>query len=73
MSLKESKLNFPNVETFFICWNNERTEITSYGSVLPSQCMETFWNEVDFYIDELIWLEILLENGINNELNENEN
>ena len=27
--------------------------------------MDTYWNEVDYYLDEAKWLEILIENGIN--------
>ena len=67
------ELKHPEVETWFISWNNERTEINAYGSILPSQCMETFWDEVDYYIDELVWIAILLENGIDNELKNKEN
>jgi hypothetical protein len=27
--------------------------------------MDTYWNEVDYYLDETEWLEVLIENGIN--------
>ena len=37
----------------------------AYGSILPTQCMETKWTEVDYYDNEAEWAAILLENGIN--------
>ena len=54
----------PKNDTWFICWNNTRSEIQSYSLVSPSTCMETFWNEVDYYSDEASWLAVLLKNGI---------
>ena len=67
LKLKNTKICHPVNETWFICWNNERTSITAYGSILPTQCMETPWNEVDYYDNEASWLEVLIENGINPE------
>jgi len=64
-NLRESQLCYPKVETWFMCWDNERVSIRTYGSILPTQCMETYWNEVDYYLSEEEWLAILLENGIN--------
>ena len=29
--------------------------------------METYWNEVDYYLNQSEWLEVLIENGINPE------
>jgi len=63
-----TELKYPEVETWFICWDNERTEIIGYGSILPTQCMQTAWVEVDYYTDETVWLAILLENGIDPDL-----
>ena len=54
----------PKNDTWFICWNNKRSEIQSYSLVSPSTCMETFWSEVDYYSDEASWLAVLLKNGI---------
>jgi hypothetical protein len=62
-----TELCYPSVETWFICWDENRTEIKSYGGILTTQCMDSPWVEVDYYIGEagwLEWLEILLANGI---------
>tara|TARA_R110001583_G_scaffold27347_7_gene97859 strand:- start:1199 stop:1408 length:210 start_codon:yes stop_codon:yes gene_type:complete len=63
--LKSTELNYPSVETWFIGWDNDREEIKAYGSVLPTQCMISPWDEMDYFTNEAEWLEVLLENGIN--------
>ena len=63
--LKSTELDYPSVETWFIGWDSDREEIKTYGSVLPSQCMVSPWDEMDYYTNEAEWLEILLENDIN--------
>tara|TARA_R110000823_G_C15838499_1_gene490951 strand:- start:74 stop:274 length:201 start_codon:yes stop_codon:yes gene_type:complete len=63
--MKETELYYPTVETWFICWEDTRENIKAFGSVMPNQCMDTFWNEVDYYTNESDWLAILIENGIN--------
>ena len=62
--LKSTELNYPSVETWFIGWDSDREEIKAYGSVLPTQCMISAWDEVDYFTNEAEWLEVLLENGI---------
>ena len=42
----------------------EDTEIKAYGSVLPTQCLNTPYDIVDYYTDKAEWLAILLDNGI---------
>ena len=64
-SLKNTKICYPTNETWFICWDNTRENIMAYGSILPTQCMETPWTEVDYYDNEAEWAEVLIENGIN--------
>ena len=59
-----AKLEFPEVDTYFIAWNNERTEIQANGLVLTTQVMETLLIEVDYYTDEKEYKQILLKNGI---------
>ena len=59
-----TNLNYPEQQTWFICWNDERTEIKSYSSVLKTQCMKTGWLEVDYYVNEHEWKQILDENNI---------
>ena len=62
-----TKISNPTNEQWFICWDNKRSKITVYGSVIPNQYMETPFIEIDTYESESEWEEILLENGINNE------
>ena len=62
--MRSKQLCNPSQETWFICWNNERNEIKAYSSVDPTGCMDTFWDEVDYYLDESVWLAVLLKNGI---------
>ena len=59
-----TELKYPSEDTWFICWDNGKTEIKVYASVSTTQCMVTPWDEVDYYTDEAVWLAILLENGI---------
>ena len=63
--LKNTSVCYPTNETSFICWDNTRAEIKAYCSILPSQCLETPWVEIDYYDNEEQWAEILIENGIN--------
>tara|TARA_R110002124_G_scaffold208467_1_gene374822 strand:- start:258 stop:461 length:204 start_codon:yes stop_codon:yes gene_type:complete len=62
--MKETELCHPTVVTWFICWEDTRKTIKAWGEVLPTQCMGTPYNEVDYYIDKLVWEAILLKNGI---------
>tara|TARA_R110001592_G_scaffold158925_2_gene390108 strand:+ start:542 stop:775 length:234 start_codon:yes stop_codon:yes gene_type:complete len=64
-NMKSSELCNPSQETWFICWDNERVNIKAYSSVIPTGCLDTFWDEVDYFTNEAEWLEVLLENGIN--------
>jgi hypothetical protein len=57
-------LNYPTVQTWFIGWNDDRTKIKTYDSVLPTQTMTSAWNEMDFYKDQQIWLKVLNNNNI---------
>lgn len=63
--LKNTKTCHPENETWFTCWDNTRENIMSYGSILPTQCMETKWTEVDHYNKETDYVDVLLDNGIN--------
>ena len=62
--MKSSELCNPSEETWFICWDSNKEEIKSYGSILQTQCMISAWDEVDYFTNEAEWLEVLLENGI---------
>ena len=54
----------PEQTTYYICYNADRSEITAYGSVEPTQVMKTGQPIMDEYIDEAEWLAILLAAGI---------
>jgi hypothetical protein len=62
--LKNTVVSFPEIQIWFICWNNARTNLKSYGSILPTQTLSTPWSQIDYYNDRETWLEILLENGV---------
>lgn len=68
------KINFPAQSTWFICWNNNRTDLKTYGLVHPNQTMSTKFDVLDTYLVEEEWLEVLKQNGIvediNNEIND---
>ena len=59
-----TKLEFPKVDTYFIAWNNDRTEIQANNLILTTQVMETPCNELDYFTDEKEYLKILINNGI---------
>ena len=63
--LKNTNICYPKQETWFICWGDKRDKIKAYGSINTDQCMDSYWVEVDYYLDEEKWLEVLIENGIN--------
>lgn len=72
-NLINTKICDPENEIWFICWNDTRENVMAYGSILPTQCMETPWEQVDYYDNEAEWIDVLLDNGINplpNELTE---
>jgi len=57
------KLEYPEQLTYFICWDNSRSEIKSYSSISTNQCFETYWDIVDYYTDESQWETVLINNG----------
>ena len=61
----KTEISNPTNQKWFISWNNNRSEIIVYGSVLPQQYMETPYVEVDIFEIESDWNDILLENNIN--------
>ena len=62
-NLQNTKICYPANETWFICWDNTRENIMAYGSILPTQCMETPWTQIDYYDDRAECTAILLEKG----------
>ena len=59
-----TKREYPKETTYFIGWNDTRTEIVANGEIEPTQVMETKLVEVDFYTDEEIYNSVLEANGI---------
>ena len=59
-----TELKYPKEKTYFIGWNDKRTEIQANGSVEATQVMETKLIEVDFYTDIEAYNKILIDNNI---------
>lgn len=55
---------YPTQTTYFICYNADRVDVMAYGIVEPTQQMETGQPILDIYLDEVEWLEVLTERGI---------
>ena len=58
------KLEYPEQLTYYICWDDSRSELKTYGSVNTNQVLTSPWNVVDFYTDKSSWRTILVNNGI---------
>jgi hypothetical protein len=64
-----NEIKYPAVTTYYICFDNARTEVKSYGYVEPNQVFETIWI-FDEFIDRAQWIEELAEWGITPEIDE---
>ena len=58
------KLVQPEQLTYYICWDDSRSELKTYGTVNTNQVLTSPWNVVDFYTDKSQWRTILVNNGI---------
>ena len=58
------KLEYPEQLTYYICWDDSRSELKTYGTVNTNQVLTSPWNIVDFYTDKSSWRTILVNNGI---------
>ena len=58
------KLEYPEQLTYYICWDDSRSELKGYGTVNTNQVLTSPWNVVDFYTDKSSWRTILVNNGI---------
>ena len=58
------KLEHPEQLTYYICWDDSRSELKGYGTVNTNQVLTSPWNVVDFYTDKSSWRTILVNNGI---------
>jgi hypothetical protein len=64
-----NEIIYPPVRTYYICFDNDRTEVKSYGYVEPNQVFQTIWI-FDEFTDEQQWLDELAKWGIIPEQNE---
>ena len=64
-----NEIKYPPVRTYYICFDDERTEVKSYGAVEPNQVFNTIWI-FDEFIDEAQWIAALLVWGITPEIDE---
>jgi len=67
------KIETPEQTTYFICYNEDISEITAYGIVEPTQKMGTGQPIMDTYLNEIDWQNVLLEEGIELEEENEEN
>ena len=58
------EIRYPKQTTYFICYNADRSQITAYGIVEPTQVMKTGQPILDEYLDESEWSSILIASGI---------
>ena len=61
----ENSIIYPNQTTYFICYNENRVDVMAYGSVEPTQQMETGQPILDTYLDKSEWESVLNQKGIN--------
>ena len=67
-----NEIKYPEVTTYYICFDNARTEVKSYGWVETNQVFETIWI-FDEFIDEKQWIAELLVYGITPEIDKQGN
>jgi len=64
-----NEIKYPSVTTYYICFDNDRTEVKSYGWVETFQVFTTIWI-FDEFTEEEQWLAELLVWGIVPEIDE---
>ena len=67
-----NEIAHPSVTTYYICFDDERTEVKSYGIVETYQVFTTIWI-FDEFTDEQQWLDELAKWGIIPEFDEQGN
>ena len=58
-----NEIRYPSVKTYYICFDDLRTEVKDYGYVNPNQVFQTIWI-FDEFTDEQQWLDELANWGI---------
>ena len=61
------RLEYPEQLTYFICWDDSRSEIKSFSVINTNQTFETYWDVVDYYTDKSQWETVLLNNGVSSD------
>jgi len=69
---KMNEIRYPEVTTYYICFDNDRTEVKGYGWVEPNQVFDTIWI-FDAFTDETEWLKELAKWGIVPDIDEKGN
>jgi len=67
-----NEIKYPSVRTYYICFDNDRTEVKAYSWVEPNQVFETIWI-FDEFTDEAQWIAELLVWGIVPDIDEQGN
>ncbi len=67
-----NEIRYPSVTTYYICFDDERTEVKSYGLVQHEQVFTTIWI-FDEFTDKTEWLAELAEWGIVPDIDEHGN
>ena len=67
-----NEIIYPSVTTYYICFDDERTEVKSYGLVETNQAFTTIWIFNEF-IDQDEWISELAKWGIIPEFDEQGN
>ena len=62
-----TKLVHPEQLTYYICWDDSRSELKGYGTVNTNQVLTSPWDVVDYYTDKSQWETILLNNGVSSD------
>ncbi len=69
---KMNEIKYPSVRTYYICFDNDRTEVKAYSWVDPNQVFDTIWI-FDEFTDEEEWIKELAKWGITPEIDEKGN
>ena len=67
-----NEIRYPSVTTYYICFDDERTEVKSYGIVETNQVFTTIWI-FDKFTDRAEWIAELAKWGIIPEFDEQGN
>jgi hypothetical protein len=67
--MEMNEIKYPEVRTYYICFDDERTEVKSHGWVDTNQVFQTIWI-FDKYTNEEQWIAELLVWGIVPDINE---